>query len=566
MTLNNKIFITDMDCDEARLFFLKKDSYFSVNLPTYFNFNYLLDYSIKLIGNERLNKKPHLLQNPKYYKIPDINYILQMNKTKESFRPMSLIHPLLYVDLVNLLTEKENWELLINRYKELKRYVQAKITCESIPFEITNFADSSKYAFHFWERIEQESLILSLEYNKLLSVDISNFYGSIYTHIIPWAIHGEEQAKNDRSNSLLGNEIDKTFRFMNYGETVGIPQGNVISDFVSELILAYLDLLLFERLEELNLEYKILRYRDDYRIFTSDKRTENTIKKELVLILQRHKLSLGESKTKSSSEIIVDSIKQDKLYWIEHNPVMTANIDLKQKEIDIDTEKINLLIPQKLYKTSIQKHLLIIKMFADKFPNSGQLIKAIFDFEHRILDLTSDELLKNGADISVLIAIVFNLIENNPKITANGVKLLSILFSKEINEPDRFEYYINIPFLKNDTINKKFERINSIIKRIATHSINSYLEIWLQRLVIKVLKESSYFTDDYISNSVNYFVRITNEAIRNNDISTVLFNEEWIKEEYRINWLEFIDFNEINNLSDTIKIEEIKDFEYSNFI
>ena len=126
---------------------------------------------------------------------------------------------------------------------------------------------------------------------------------------------------------------------MNYGETVGIPQGNVISDFISELILAYLDSLLFRRLEELNLEYKILRYRDDYRIFTSDKRTENTIKKELVLILQRHKLSLGESKTKSSSEIIVDSIKQDKLYWIEHNPVMTANIDLKQKEIDIDTEK-----------------------------------------------------------------------------------------------------------------------------------------------------------------------------------------------------------------------------------
>lgn len=32
-----------------------------------------------------------------------------MNKTKESYRPMTLIHPLLYVDLVNLLTEKENW-------------------------------------------------------------------------------------------------------------------------------------------------------------------------------------------------------------------------------------------------------------------------------------------------------------------------------------------------------------------------------------------------------------------------------------------------------------------------
>lgn len=562
MNLDNKIFITDMDCDQARLFFLKKDSYFSVNLPNYFNFNYLLDYSIKIIGKRRLFKEKDILKNSKYSTVPDINFILQMNKTKESYRPMTLIHPLLYVDLVNLLTKKENWALLIKRYKDLKSRVKNKITCESIPFEITNFADSSKYAFHFWERIEQESLILSLEYNKLLSVDISNFYGTIYTHIIPWAIHGEEQAKNDRSNSLLGNEIDKTFRFMNYGETVGIPQGNVISDFISELILAYLDLLLFKRLEELNLEYKILRYRDDYRIFTSDKRTENTIKKELVLILQRHKLSLGESKTKSSSEIIVDSIKQDKLYWIEHNPVMTANLDLKQEEIDINFEKINLFIPQKLYKTSIQKHLLIIKMFSDKFPNSGQLIKAISDFEYRVVGLTSNEFLKNGTNISVLIAIVFNLIENNPKIIANGIKLLSILFTKEINEPNMFEYYIN----KNDTINKKFERINAIIKRIATHSINSYLEIWLQRLVIKVLKETSTFTDNYISNSVNSLVKITNEAIRSNDISTVLFNEEWIREEYRINWFEFIDFNEIENLSETIKIDEIKNFEYSNFI
>ena len=566
MTLDNKILITDMNCDEARLFFLKKDSYFSVNLPTYFNFNYLLDYSINLIGNERLNKKTHLLQITKYSKVPDINYILQMNKTKESFRPMSLIHPLLYVDLVNLLTEENNWKELIDRYKKLKRCVQDRITCESIPFELKSNIDNSRYAFHFWERIEQESLILSLEYNKLLSVDISNFYGSIYTHIIPWAIHGEEEAKDNRGNSLLGNEIDKTFRCMNYGETVGIPQGNVISDFISELILVYLDFLLYERLNDLNLEYKILRYRDDYRIFTLDKKTENIIKKELVLILQRHKLALGESKTKSSSEIILDSIKQDKLYWIEQNPVMTTKIDLKRKETDIDIEEFNHFIPHKLYKTSIQKHLLIIKMFADKFPNSGQLIKAISDFEYRVVDLTSNDLLNNGTNISVLIAIVFNLIENNPKIIANGVKLLSILFSKEINEPDMFEYFINIPILKNDTINKKFERINSIIKRIATHSINSYLEIWLQRLVIKVLKESSSFTNDYISTSIDSFVKITNDVIRNDDISTVLFNEEWIHEKYRINWLEFIDINEIENLSDTIKIDEIKDFEYSNFI
>ena len=73
MTLDNKIFITDMDCDEAR-FFLKKDSYFSVNLLTYFNFNYLLDYSIKIIGKKRLIEKNHILKNSKYSNVPDINF------------------------------------------------------------------------------------------------------------------------------------------------------------------------------------------------------------------------------------------------------------------------------------------------------------------------------------------------------------------------------------------------------------------------------------------------------------------------------------------------------------
>ena len=47
--------------------------------------------------------------NSKYSNIPDINFILQINKTKEFYRRMTLIQTLLYVDLVNLLTEKENW-------------------------------------------------------------------------------------------------------------------------------------------------------------------------------------------------------------------------------------------------------------------------------------------------------------------------------------------------------------------------------------------------------------------------------------------------------------------------
>lgn len=46
-----------------------------------------------------------------YSNYPEINYILQFNKTKESYRPLTLMHPLLYVDLVKLLTNEEKWVL-----------------------------------------------------------------------------------------------------------------------------------------------------------------------------------------------------------------------------------------------------------------------------------------------------------------------------------------------------------------------------------------------------------------------------------------------------------------------
>ena len=57
-----------------------------------------------------------------------------MNKTKEVYRPMTLIYPLLYVDLVNLLTEKENWDLLINKSNAIETL---KFSTGTIRFNIT---------------------------------------------------------------------------------------------------------------------------------------------------------------------------------------------------------------------------------------------------------------------------------------------------------------------------------------------------------------------------------------------------------------------------------------------
>lgn len=571
--ISEKKFLVRMDREEARDFLLKKSSYFSHNLPSYFNLQYLLGESLDILGEKVLDdlekeEKKVLLKDEMYSNYPEINYILQFNKTKESYRPLTLIHPLLYVDLVNLLTNKEKWIKIKNRYEELEKEVGDNILCSSMPFYIKEDQEI-KYPLNFWKEVEQKSIELSLKYNNLLHVDISNFYSSIYTHTLPWAFHGEDFAKqHKRDKQLIGNQIDKRYQYMNYGETVGIPQGNVISDFMAEMLLKYLDSLLVKRLQSIDedLNYKIIRYRDDYRIFTLTKDSENLIKKELILLLQRHKLSLGESKTKSSSDIIMNSLKEDKLYWIEHDPVIKTGIDkiYTLPKNYFKKETFDKIFYNRLYKASVQKHLFIIKILSDRYPNSGQLIKAFSDFEYRIIELEFDDFKNSGTDIVVLISIIIDIIRNNPKTTEVGIKLLSVLFNKFKFDYsfDEFVYLYNAEGKKRYDYEVRFDLIRNIIRKISMKSYNSYLEIWLQRLIIKNLNSESEFVKEYLENSNETLVKVCNDIVNFKKTKFVIFNEDWLNDDYKINWENFINNDEIEKLNDIISSEEIQYSEY----
>ncbi|WP_396000699.1 RNA-directed DNA polymerase, partial [Enterococcus faecium] len=70
---------------------------------------------------------------------------------------------------------------------------------------------------------------------------------------------------------------------MQHNQTNGIPQGSVLMDFVAEIVLGYVDLRLSKELKKLeNLkDYKVLRYRDDYRIFSNNRNDLEQIMKVL---------------------------------------------------------------------------------------------------------------------------------------------------------------------------------------------------------------------------------------------------------------------------------------------
>ena len=108
-----------------------------------------------------------------------------------------LIHPALYVHLVNVITTEENWGIIKNKFKGFKQ--DSNIVCCS-------------------DLVESSS----------------------YTHSISWALHGKDTAKNQKDNKeLLGNKVDKIIRDMCNCQTNGIPQGSTIIDFIAEIILGY---------------------------------------------------------------------------------------------------------------------------------------------------------------------------------------------------------------------------------------------------------------------------------------------------------------------------------------
>ncbi len=75
----------------------------------------------------------------------------------------------------------------------------------------------------------------------ILRTDISRFFPSIYTHSIPWAIHGKAFAKANRSHAHYGNALDAHFRNIQDGQTIGIPVGQDVSRAIAEVLLGYVE-------------------------------------------------------------------------------------------------------------------------------------------------------------------------------------------------------------------------------------------------------------------------------------------------------------------------------------
>ena len=519
--MNEKIkLLIDMNEKEAEEFFLEGKNYCNLDLPKYFNFDNMLKDVVKKSKDYSYTGTKNFSDIKDSRTLRDIesNYKIFANKDGElDWRPYQLIHPLLYYYLITVITEENNWNELKNI---LKNRQYEKIKCISMPKKsLTQKNDKEETILNWWEEVEQETIKLALDYEYCLHLDITNCYGSIYTHTISWAIHGKNIAKSDKKNSkLLGNIIDGLIQDMSSGQTNGIPQGSLLTDFLAEIILSYSDELLKEKLEEKKIEnYKILRYRDDYRIFSNSSREIKIISKCLSEILLELNFKLNANKTLLTTDIILDGIKPGKLEYQKLKSILFS--------FSLDA-KYSLYFE---YNYSIQKHLLEILIFSKKYKNSSRINVALKD----LYVMRIEKLNRKPTDLEQIVSILTEIIVKNPNTIGVGVVILSklLLFLKEENNNDKIFNYID----------KLIDKINKIPN-------TDYINIWLQRLTIKLDRNRSYNT------------RLC-QKIYDNDIK--IFDTTWISsKKIKIDEKLIIDEEEIEKLPEIISIEEASIFNY----
>ena len=300
---------------------------------------------------------------------------------------------------------------------------------------------------------------MPLRYNYSFSCDIANCYDSIYTHSITWSLYGKEKAKEWLENRskpqpqgyALGDTIDSFIRYISSNESIGIPQGSVLMDFIAEIILHYLDYLIFQAINQ-NIDYQIIRYRDDYRIFSNNKKELDEIMIILITQLKGLNFVLNTNKTTEINDLVQGAYKKHKLAQFLMQPPQIWS-----------GKKSN----QNYY--AIEKYLMSIYLFSKEHQNSGSLETMMKNFDRKIKKY---KIPLTDYDIKLILAILFNMMYFNLSKLNTFAPTISIFFNEIKDEKIKTAIF-------ND-INKKFDNI----------VLKEYLNIWLDRVFIDQYKKS----------------------------------------------------------------------------
>lgn len=512
-------------------FFMKSEQYHGFELPEYFTFDEVLKYVRETIGDAPYEECVQEGISPD--ELSDVNLDILLNKDgRYAVRPIMLANPFLYYFLVREVCSEQNWTQVKALFDKLK---VPHITSCAIPV-----IPKEKEAFHkattinnWWNSMEQRSIELSLEYRYMFVTDITNCYGSVKPQTFDWAFSLKGTSLETNDESEIAKNIQRYLRAFQQGRNIGIPQGSAIFDFVGEIILGYSDLLLHEALQakakeyeeqgKTFTEYEIIRYRDDYRVFCSNREALEDISYILQQVLERLNFRMNSQKTKISESIVTDSIKSDKLAYIYNTPIFN------KKGVDFD---------------SFEKHLLYILMFSRQFPDSGSVRTMLSDIDKRIADhlKSLEEKAKSKTEKWESFDFgeeaepaknegVFSELKtyNTPKYIPGGsIRALSAVCTQIALENVGCSHYaLRIISRMIDSLKDMDEKrsiIDLVYHKLCNQPNSSYNQLWLQNMT---------YTQDKKQGTSPYTLRLC-QLVAGKAVDP-LWNNDWLKPELTTN-------------------------------
>jgi len=285
--------------------FLHK-GYFPIQLPPGFTTKEFADGYTRVEGRWSAQKTPD--SRPEKFSVARSSYYRRIT---------GIVNPVSYYFLTKEITEY--WTDIQRHFRKSKISLsKPKLNPDLRAIEIIRFSD-----------LYEAKITMSTGYRFVLVTDITSFFPSIYTHTIPWAIHGKEVAKRykDKTPSYYGNILDGRSMGLQDRQTIGLPIGPDTSHVIAEIIGVSIDK---EIKDSLGYWPKGFRYVDDFYLFF-DSREE--AEKALVYVtkaISNYEMQINPAKTRIIE--VKDLVKES---WKYNVKKLKLSDNIKQQREDI---------------------------------------------------------------------------------------------------------------------------------------------------------------------------------------------------------------------------------------
>ena len=300
-------------------------------------------------------------------------------------RIFSIIHPVSAVETAEFI--ENNRIRLVDFFKEFgSRFSKSILSVDS----------DSMVNMPNLEILEEKKYEVLSSFEFITQTDISRFYHSLYTHVIPWAYQSKEKVKKlhdmRKFREVKFDLADKIIRKGQGRQTIGIPVGPAMSYIFAELVCCAIDkqfnnLMKVESIGVNQIDFELIRFNDDVWIGSNSMLDAKIVAEKYREAVQHFELDLNESKT----NIFAQEFKFTNQWEFEISQKVCSDLseeDLRSilefsylKSVSIKSQRVLKYTLNKIVENDLiykEEHWKIVEPFLMRvFLNSGYVIDQV---------------------------------------------------------------------------------------------------------------------------------------------------------------------------------------------